>query len=292
MSDLVSVSGAVDLHVHSSPCLFPRLADDRQMVEWAQAAGMRAIVLKCHHESTASRAYLLDSEYPDIRVFGGLVLNTYVGGLNPRAVEAALRGGAKEIWMPTVDAAYHADMHGGRTGAYDVQSSGGQGHSAPGISVLRDGTLKGEVEEILDLIAEYGAILGTAHLSKPEIHILIANARERGVSRILITHPFFKVPGLDLPFIKELVEMGAIAEFGYCTVSPMWAYASIGDVKKAIQELGAEHCVIMSDSGQRHNPTPPESLRVFAQCLFEQGLTMAEIRTLIEVNPVQLLGPC
>lgn len=290
MSDLVSVEGAVDLHIHSYPCLIPRLADDRKMAEAARADGMRAIVLKCHHESTASRAYLLDSEYPDIRVFGGIVLNSYVGGLNPAAVEAALRGGAKEVWMPTIDAGYHAKMHGGLTGAYDVQSSGRGESGAKGITILRDGRLKDEVQAILEVVAEHDAILGTAHLSKMEISALIRGARERRVSKILITHPFFKVPGLDLASLKELVGVGAIAEFGYCTVSPMWAYASVRQVKEAIEELGVENCVLMSDAGQRHNPMPSESLRVFAQCLLELGLTMGQIRTLIEANPLRLLG--
>jgi hypothetical protein len=251
---------------------------------------MQAIMLKCHHESTASRAYLLDSEYSDIRVFGGIVLNSCVGGLNPRAVEAALRCGAKEVWMPTIDSAYHAKKHGGRTGAYDVQSSGETSKNQSGISILRDRILKDEVEDILQLIAEHDAILGTAHLSPEEIRILVITAREQGVSRILITHPFFKVPGLDLHTINELVEKGATAEFGFCTVSPMWAYASVEKVKSAIKTLGVDNCVLVSDAGQRHNPMPPESLRVFAQSLFEQGLSREEIRMLIEENPARLIG--
>ncbi len=288
MSERISVQGAIDLHIHSHPCLFPRIADDRAMVESAAAAGMRAIMLKCHHESTVSRAYLLNGLCPGVSVFGGIVLNSYVGGINPAAVEAALRNGGKEVWMPTMDAAYHALMHGGRTGAYDVQTSGKSGDK--GISVLHDGRLTEETWQVLDLIARYDTILGTAHLSFGEILALVKGARERGVQKILITHPFFKVPGLNLEALQELVKLGAFAEFGYCTVSPMWAYATIDKVKAAIDALGPAHCVLISDAGQRHNPMPVESLRVFAQCLHERGLAEESIYQMIVTNPATLLA--
>ena len=105
---LIDMTGAVDLHCHPYPDLFPRLADDFDIVRAARDAGMKAIVLKCHHENTVSRAYLVQRVMPGIRVYGGVVLNYYVGGINAAAVEAALRLGGKEVWMPTVDAGYHA----------------------------------------------------------------------------------------------------------------------------------------------------------------------------------------
>ena len=102
--EFMKLDGAVDLHVHSYPCVFQRRVDDRQAAQAAQDAGMAAIVLKCHHESTVSRAYLIQQEFPDLKVFGGVVLNQFVGGINPGAAEVGLRLGAKEIWMPTIDA--------------------------------------------------------------------------------------------------------------------------------------------------------------------------------------------
>ena len=34
--------------------------------------------------------------------FGGITLNQFVGGLNPWAVETALKMGEKIVWLPTV----------------------------------------------------------------------------------------------------------------------------------------------------------------------------------------------
>jgi hypothetical protein len=284
---LIDVEGAIDLHCHPFPDLFPRLADDIDIAIAARDAGMRAIVMKCHHESTVSRAYLVQRVVPDIKVFGGVVLNSYVGGINPAAVEAALRLGGREVWMPTVDAGYHAEIHGG-TGGYESQSGGRS--SQEGIWVDdADGNLIPVVREVLALVAEHQAILGTCHLSPREIVTLVREARAMGVEKIVVTHPFFKVPNLDLSTIEEIVRLGALPEFGYCTVSPAWQYASADKVAHAINTVGASRCLIVSDTGQRHNPMPSEALRIFAQTLFEKGVDEAGIDQMIRGNPADLV---
>jgi sugar phosphate isomerase/epimerase len=144
--------------------------------------------------------------------------------------------------------------------------------------------------DVLKLVAENNVVLGTCHLSPGEIFALVKAARDIGVKKIQITHPFFKVPRLSLEQLKELVALGASAEFGYCTVSPMWNYATIDEVVAAIKAVGADHAVLMSDAGQRHNPMPHEALRVFAQSLYEKGLTEEEIRRMVVVKPAELLG--
>src|ERR671923_3073088 len=146
---LIDVEGAVDMHCHPFPDLFPRFADDVDIVIAARDAGMKAIVMKCHHESTVSRAYLVQRMVPGIRVFGGIVLNSYVGYINPAAVEAALRLGGREVGMPTVDAGYHAQVHGG-AGGYDAQQGGRR--QADGLwGADADGKLKPLVKDVLAL---------------------------------------------------------------------------------------------------------------------------------------------
>jgi hypothetical protein len=284
---LVDMTGAVDLHCHPYPDLFPRLADDFDIARAARDAGMKAIVLKCHHESTVSRAYLVQRVMPGVRVYGGIVLNYYVGGLNPAAVEAALRLGGKEVWMPTVDAGYHAEVHGG-TGGYDAQQGGRS--RAEGIWVAdREGRLRPEVAEILDLVAEHRAILGTCHLAPREIVALVRSATAAGVEKIVVTHPYFRVPNLDLGTLEELVRLGAMPEFGYCTVSPAWQYASAEKIAQSVSRVGASRCLLVSDTGQRHNPLPSEALRIFAQTIFEKGIPLQDVQLMITKNPANLL---
>jgi hypothetical protein len=277
----------VDLHCHPYPDLFPRLADDFDIVRAARDAGMRAIVLKCHHENTVSRAYLVQRVMPGIRVYGGVVLNYYVGGLNPAAVEASLRLGGKEVWMPTVDAGYHAEVHGG-TGGYDQQQGGRS--QAEGIWVAdREGKLQPGVKEILELVAQHGAILGTCHLAPREIVALVREARSVGVEKIVVTHPYFRVPNIDLDTLEEVARMGAMPEFGYCTVSPAWQYAAVDKIVQSVERIGASRCLLVSDTGQRHNPLPSEALRIFAQTVFEKGVPLDQVTQMITQNPLDLL---
>jgi len=207
-----------------------------------------------------------------------MALSRFVGRLNPAAVEACLRTGGKIVWMPTIDTDGHAQAHG-QTGGYEAQGADLSG-TPRGISIFDEvGKIWPAVYEILDLVKEVGAILATAHLSAVEIVALVPAALARGLRKVVITHPFFKTPALNLSTLAGLVEQGAYAEFAYNTVSPMWRCASIAQVRAAIARMGAQGCLLVSDGGQRHNPTPPEGLRIFAQSLFELGVTEAECRS-------------
>ena len=99
------MAGAVDTHLHSAPDLVERKLDDFEAARQARERGMAAIVLKNHFLSTALRAKLVEAQVPGIAVIGSIVLNQPAGGMNPWAVEAAARGGAKVVWMPTFQAA-------------------------------------------------------------------------------------------------------------------------------------------------------------------------------------------
>lgn len=285
---LIDMQGAIDMHVHSHPDIFPRLGDDIDLVTAARDAGLRAMVIKCHHENTVSRSYFANGTVEGIDVFGGIVLNSYVGFANPAAVEVALKLGGKFVWMPTVDAAYHAEVHGG-TGTLVGLSGGRVG--GPTYTVLDDaGELKPEVVEILGLIAEHDGVLATSHLSYAEIKPLIVRAKAEGVANVVITHPFYKAPGLNMEQLKELVDLGGIAELGYCDYSAMWHVGFIEEVVEAVNVLGAENCVLVSDCGQRHNPLPSEALRVYAQTVFEKGVSEEDVYTMIRDVPARILG--
>jgi len=144
------LEGAVDLHVHSAPDVDLRRFDDIELAREAARAGMGAILIKCHQNSTVERAFLVSKIVPEIQIFGGLVLNETVGGLNPAAVRVALALGAKQIWMPTRSARNHRRRHGQPGGISVLDASGG---------------LLPAVAEILESVAESNCILGTGHLS-------------------------------------------------------------------------------------------------------------------------------
>lgn len=117
------LEGAVDLHVHSAPDVDECRFDDVELAREAARSGMDAILIKSHQNSTVERAFLVSRMVPDVRVYGGLVLNDTVGGLNAAAVRLAVSLGAKEIWMPTRSAENHRRHHG-MTGGIPANETG------------------------------------------------------------------------------------------------------------------------------------------------------------------------
>ena len=56
-----------------------------------------------------AHAILLEKLFPEtnVKLFSGIVLNNASGGINPHAVDHAIKLGAKIVWMPTLSAANH-----------------------------------------------------------------------------------------------------------------------------------------------------------------------------------------
>src|ERR1051325_6329137 len=112
VDDAPSLAGVIDIHAHVAPetsmLNFKRAWDAVEAAQIARIYGMRGIVLKEHNTETASWAYLVSQMVPGVEVYGGIVLNKAVGGINPVAVESmALTRGrlGRVVYMPTVDAA-------------------------------------------------------------------------------------------------------------------------------------------------------------------------------------------
>ena len=279
---MLDIDGAYDLHVHSSPDLFPRIADDIQMVTDAAAKGFAGVVMKNHFEGTASRAQLAARAVSGVQVYGGLVLNRYVGGINPRAVEAALRMGARIIWMPTLDSACHRAAFG-FGGGFAAQSSGLE-TQGEGISILRDGRLVPEAREVLALVKEHRAALATGHVSFEEIRALVDEAAAQDFSKLILTHPYDRAPGLTLAQVEALARPHVRVEFVFCSITPNWRFTDAATIAHCIKTLGAPRFVISSDGGQAHNPMPAEGYRQFVAALHAAGVAADDFRLMCREN--------
>src|ERR1700735_2124517 len=101
------LSGVIDIHVHVLSDVRSRSMDAIDVAKLAKKHGMRGLVLKNHHESTAALAYIVRKEVPGIEIFGGIDLDRSVGGINLNAVEqmVLMTGGwGRVVWLPTLDA--------------------------------------------------------------------------------------------------------------------------------------------------------------------------------------------
>jgi hypothetical protein len=276
MSATDLLEGAVDLHVHSSPDVDPRRFDDFDLAREAARAGMAAVLIKSHQVSTVERAILASKIVPEIRVFGGLVLNHTVGGLNPAAVDLALRMGAKQIWMPTRSARNHRAA---------FSQSGGIGICAT------DGSILPEVLKILDLIAPTDCILGSGHLSPHESCLLVRHARERGVRRILITHPEWKATHFPVELQAELAAGGDVwFERCFASTTHRGGFTPMTAIAGAIAEVGVETTILSTDLGQPDTPPPAEGFRLYAEQLRGFGFTVDQVRAMMAENPARLLS--
>src|SRR6266536_5037384 len=123
-------AGMPDLHTHAAPSLLPRHGVDRATVAAERAVGFDTVVLKAHEGSTVERAAAAGAG-----VYGGIVLNSPVGGANPEAVEVAARLGGRIVWMPTVSARTH------KAGAASPELSVHRGFELAAVDVIIDGVL-------------------------------------------------------------------------------------------------------------------------------------------------------
>src|SRR5579883_1209306 len=77
------IAGLIDTHVHAAPDVFGRALDDEEAAILYKERGLEALVLKNHVVTTADRAWFARKHVAGLKVFGGIVLNSAVGGINP-----------------------------------------------------------------------------------------------------------------------------------------------------------------------------------------------------------------
>jgi len=285
-----SLAGVIDLHAHVAPETalfnFQRSLDAIQAAQIARIYGMRGLVLKEHYTETASWAYLASQVVPGIELFGGVVLNRAVGGINPVAVEAMAltKGGrGKVVYMPTVDAEYR---------------------STPGpdkVPVSRNGQLVPAVFDVLKVMAKHDLGLSTGHVSPEEVLLLIRAAKAAGVTKIYVQHPNHGGLVMSMAQMKEAVRLGALIEIvlsgeGFTGGGPKVVNAEnpvmdYGPQKLAdIRALGPANIVVTSDLGQPGRVTHADAFRIALAVLAKEGFSQAEIDMMTKTNPARFLG--
>ncbi len=283
------MKGSIDLHVHSGPSVMARKLDHFEEVKEAAAAGQRAVLIKDHYYAGAPLVNLLKpliKDY-DVELLSGIPLNNTSGGLNPYTVDTFLKSGARLVWMPTSSAANHLRSTHRKTRLATAKPM----KKAEGISVVNNrGELVDEVKEILDLIAEFDAVLSSGHLHISEIWPLFEEAKARGVKRRLVNHPTYVV-GCSMADIAELTENGAIVEHSaaFYIDSKFYCYSN-DELRAHIDAGGIDGTVLGSDLGQAGNPSPVEGMRTLIELILNLGYSDDDVRKMTTINPARLIG--
>lgn len=269
------LKNAIDMHIHTSPDALQRSVSDIGAARMAADAGMRAIMLKNHLSPTYGRASVAQEAEPRVRVFGGLVLNEQVGGINPSAVAAACAMGAKCVWLPTASSARHISHFKGA--AKPVPVFDGAGKPVPGLM------------DIFEIVAKADIILATGHCSPEEIIAVLPLTRQAGVKKFVVTHPEFEAVALPVATQKNLASKGVFFErcFYATNSAQKLPVEAIGEEIKAV---GWQTTVLSSDFGQDHNEVPVKGFVTFLKELARCGIPENNLRAMITDHPASLLG--
>jgi hypothetical protein len=265
-----------DLHAHAAPSLLPRHGDDAATTSTERDLGFTVVVLKSHEGSTVERAAVAG---PD--VYGGVVLNSAIGGANPDAVEVAARLGGRVVWMPTVSSRTH------KAGASNPELSVHRGFELRPVDVFDDERLRPEWYDVLDVIAEHDLLLASGHLSADETATLFEIARQRGVRRLMVNHPKMAFLGWNDHARQRLVDLGAHLELG---ILPDLLGAPENASVGLVDEYPLELLVFGADLGHAHHPGPRDAVPTWLRAL-EKRVGEQAAHTILGENGRTLLLP-
>ncbi len=276
------LTGIIDMHIHSAPDIRQRKLDDLQLMEAAVERGVRAIVIKSHMVPTADRATLVNKirqeKYPDsdFQMFGSLVMNLAVGGINPWAVEASIKLGAKEIFLPTMTAENHCKKE----------------NKEHYVSVVKNRKIVEPLKDVFNLVRDYDVALGTGHISPSEIFTVVEAARDAGVKKIIVTHPEFHIVGMSLEEEARIVkDYDVLLEKVYAQPIGGGVYKkNLPDNVAHMKEIGCEHFIVSTDGGQMQNPEWYNTIAEYIDYLYDSGFSQEEIDVMTKKNPGKMLG--
>ena len=276
------MEGLVDVHCHTGPAATThRLYDVLDIAKQASEVGQRALVSKAHNVPTTRSAIIAQKCHNEwavannrkrVDLFGGVVLNYAVGGLNPDAVISAYRLGGKYIWLPNMDARHHRMVVG----------------EEGGIELLdENGNVVPELKEIFALIAEGDMVLGLGHNSTKERFAVVDEALKIGLKRIEVTHVNYPISRMTPQQAKILAEKGALIGIYVMQFQPPIFYME--EALEFIRVVGPEHIVIASDCGHFEFAPPVHGLRLMITELLLHGIPDKDVERMVKTNPATLV---
>ncbi|MDF2836080.1 MAG: hypothetical protein K0Q63_1720 [Paenibacillus sp.] len=310
--------GAIDSHVHAGPVLNsnPGHFDPIQVAQEAAAAGMKSIVYYDVFGGASGMAWVVNRHVPGIHTYGGYLMNSGHGGMNPRAIKTALHieEGCRFISFGSHCTRYSAErestlIDGKLVPFKDAFPKFAEKELPVATSIPVDGPISEELDEILTMIASKPEVyLNTGHVSVEEALRVLDLAEEYGIKKVLIAHPvrgkmtieqqktaaargafleaclvdwlYPDVPRTHYYVEKEYMDMGA--ELGRFSNAVKWM--------QTIKEVGIDSFVLGTDYGIRAASSPVQGMRTMVATLLDYGFAPDDIYKMIADNPAKLIG--
>jgi hypothetical protein len=283
---------------------------------------MRGLVYMDVMENSSGTAWLVSRSVDGIDLFGGIILNTVYGGMNPRAVRTALYygDGAKFVSFGA-HSTYHLASQEGRMVdgkpvlLKDLYPKFAEQELARAIRIPLNDPVPDELDEILQMIGGHPDVyLNTGHVSAQEALRLIELAPRYGIAmdRVLVAHVARN--DMTMEQQKRVASVGAWLEGTYAdcgvypggvgrthyypekayinqlSISGPGAPRNLGGLGRQIREIGVEHFILGTDYGIRGVSTPVEGMRQLIAGLLDMEFSIEEIRQLTGGNAAKLLG--
>lgn len=283
------LAGAIDTHVHTAPDVAERAMDDFQLAEAMRGLGMAGAVLKNHLIPTPARAQLVNARVEGFTLYGAIVLNRSQGGMNPWAVEAAARCGAKVVWMPTAHAAHQTEFRK-RPGTPPHAGELHLGDLDPTVHVFdADGALLPETRQVLEVVRDRQVVLATGHLPPRDVGRLLRAAQDMGIRRVVATHPDAPMVGMTVDQQRELAERGLFFERTINILYPPSEAVTPAELAGIVRAVGPASTICATDAGRTSYPTPPACMQRWVALLLEHGFRADEIRAMVRDHAQGLL---
>jgi hypothetical protein len=311
--------GAIDSHVHAGPVLKsnPGHLDPIEVAQEALAAGMKSIVYYDVFGWASGTAWMVNRHVPGIKTFGGYLMNSCHGGMNPRAVKTAL---ALEDGCRFISFGSHCTYNSASTESTiidgklvplkDAFPKFAKEELSRAVRVDMGDPISPELEEILTAIADRPEVyLNTGHVSVEEALRLVELSERFGIKKVLIPHP---VRGaMPVGMQKELAAKGiflegCLGDFFYPDVPRTHYYVEreymdLGSemglshqnaVKwmKVIREVGPSQMILATDYGVRAASSAVQGMRTMISVMLDYSFPADDIRTMISENPSRLIG--
>jgi hypothetical protein len=282
---MISLEGMYDLHMHPAPSIQKRKFTALESVRLGSEERMGGLLFLDHTYNTQSMADTINEMDLRTKAFGAIMLNEAVGGLSPSVVEIALALGTKQIQMPTYSSRNHQNMYGDDQKIFPYKK-----RVKPYFILGEKGRLLSQVEEILKLIKGTNSVLGCGHLSVAEVDVLVKRARELGC-RVLANTVSTDMPDYPVDAQKRWADQGVFIEHAYMAITEVpHVTVPVERIVEQIRTVGAEWCVLGTDSGNMRLPDNVTALRNFVERLMGAGITEKEIDLMSRRNPRIVLG--
>ena len=278
--------GAIDPHVHSGPSIAPRAIDHLDLARQLSEAKFAAVITKDHDYSGVMTATMINQHHPELctRVYSSIVLNNVVGGFNPYAVEHSAAMGGKIVFLPTLAAENHLRWE--KSSGWVHPASTQKIRPAAAIPVLDENRIvRDDVKEVLDVVARTDMALASGHLHVSETWLVFEEARRRGVTRLIFTHPE-EIVDASLNDVRGIAAMGAFVEHSLCMFleGSKFKVRREDELKSFIDAAGVGQTILCSDLGQTGIFSPLEGFRRGVRLCIALGYDDADIHRMVSTN--------